>query len=165
MTKAALDTRGIRLNFGKYVGELITRVPVGYLLWIVNNDAPMVDYASAELERRGTTFPKIGISGHAVDRASLRLFWKHYLPTRKSGEGLNSWLIRTSEQALSKGSRNGSKITYKGLIYVFSTDTKWPVLMSIMLRNGGVRRKPGPRKDHDRQDAGHQQTERNRNIK
>ena len=61
MTK--IDTTNIVLDFGRYKGERIQCIPVGYLNFIVDNLHPgnhWIPVAKAELERRGTTMPKKG---------------------------------------------------------------------------------------------------------
>ena len=127
------------MTFGKHEGTPITRVPVSYLRWMVNNNTRQADQARAELERRGTTCPRLEISGHAIDRASQRLL-EIWQSKRKKGEGLHSWLVRTVEKALKGGAVSGDKIKFRGMVFVFDRSTaEWPVLMTVMLndkRNG-----------------------------
>lgn len=81
-----LNTHGVRLDFGKHSGELITRVPVSYLKWMVRNGTKSSDLAAAELERRGTQTPEVEVSGHAIDRASLNCR-KTWHETRNEARG------------------------------------------------------------------------------
>src|SRR5687767_10815733 len=105
-----INTHDLLVTFGKHKGERWTRLPIGYLKWLVNEheklknfpDAELHrDIALAELKRRGTVLEStMKISKHAIDRASLncRGIWKE---TRKDdNEGLNSWLERMANEAL-----------------------------------------------------------------
>jgi hypothetical protein len=68
-----LNTHGVLLGFGKHHDKPYTRVPVGYLKWMVNTPEMSEErrkLAEAELKRRGTHTPELDISGHAIDRAS-----------------------------------------------------------------------------------------------
>ena len=136
MPDAQVDTHGYCLTFGKHEGKLITRVDLGYLRWMINNQTPDSEYAIAELERRGSAIPTLSVSGHAIDRASLRVLdiWQS---TRKKKEGLYSWLSRVSALALRRGTMIDGKVRHKGIIFVFEMDTEWPVLTTVMLREKG----------------------------
>src|SRR5687767_15008095 len=126
-----IDTHGYRLKFSKrHADELITRVPVNYLQWMVNSHHSEAPYAEAELKRRGTVTPTLNISGHAVDRASLfcRDIWHQ---TRGEEEGLHAWLVRMSQSALKDGEKRGEKIAYNGMLWVFEQDGVWPVLKTV----------------------------------
>ncbi len=126
-----MKTENLRVDFGRHDGELYTRVPVQYLKWMVNSNHSKAAIAEAELKRRGTVTPTLDISGHAIDRASLRLLdnWKR---TAHKDEGLNAWLIRVSQEALKIGARKGDAILYADLKFVFEMDGRWPVLKTIM---------------------------------
>ena len=116
----------------RHKGELYTRIPVSYLKWMVNSNHNRKDIAEAELKRRGTVTPDLEISGHAIDKASLRCLdiWRE---TRKSDdEGLHAWLVRISGEALAKGIKNEDTCFYKGMKLIFIKDGVWPVLKSIM---------------------------------
>ena len=130
------------LTFGKHEGTPITRVPVSYLRWMVNNNTRQADQARVELKRRGSTFPRLEISGHAIDRASQRLL-ETWQSKRKKGEGLHSWLVRMVEKALKGGVVSDGKIKFRGIVFVFDHSTvEWPVLMTVMVnekRNGDGR--------------------------
>jgi len=126
-----------RLDFGKHYGKLVSRVPVGYLLWMVNNRTSQCKLAREELARRGTTFPNIEISGHAMDRASQRL-WSLYQKKAKKDEGLWSWLVRIAEQALKSGSLRDGRISFRGIKFAFDDETvEFPVLKSVYLNERG----------------------------
>lgn len=68
----------LKLPFGKYQGEYITRVSVDYLQWMVRRESMVrdgVDYKQAavdELVRRGGKYDGIIPSHHAIDRFSTR---------------------------------------------------------------------------------------------
>ncbi len=100
----APNTHHERINFGKYAGELFTRLPVSYLRWMVTNETRDHEMAQAELDRRGIPVTDDGfeISGHAIDTASLRL-WAEYIHDRGQDEGLHAWLKRIMAEALKDG--------------------------------------------------------------
>lgn len=128
------NTHGYRLKRSqKHRNELITRVPVGYLKWMVNVGHQEAPYAEAELKRRGTVTPEFDISGHAIDSASLRLF-KLWDTQRRKDEGLHAWLCRMTAGALKNGEMINESITYRGIRYVFAADGVWPVLKTVMRR-------------------------------
>jgi len=136
-----INTHNLKINFGKHSGELWTRLPVSYLRFIINEfrvDDLNVKIALSELERRGTNLDiKVDISGHAIDRASLncRRFW-HETALNKH-EGLYSWLLRTSQEAIEKNEREDGvnskdRFRYQGLKYVFKFGNFYPTLKTIM---------------------------------
>jgi len=126
-----IDTHGVRLEFGRHRGELLTRVPVSYLKWMLNAKHSQANLAQAELKRRGTVTPDLEVSGHAIDRASLlcRSFWHH---DRRDDEGLHAWLVRVSGEALKSGEKINEKIAWKGMKFKFVADGIWPVLLTVM---------------------------------
>lgn len=127
-----MNTHGVKINYGKYSGELITRLPISYIRWMINQNAPMVDYARAELERRGDTMPTVEISGHAIDKASLRVR-KIWHETRGQEEGLYSWLSRIVLEALEKGEKmDEEQYYYLGMKLVVARGAEFPSLKSIM---------------------------------
>jgi hypothetical protein len=68
-----IDTHNLIVEFGKHKGERWTRVPISYLKWLVNVGSQYAEIAQAELDRRGTRLTHdINLTGHAIDRASLR---------------------------------------------------------------------------------------------
>lgn len=129
---ADINTHGYLMKAGVHKDQLITRVPVSYLKWMVNIRHSESAYAQAELDRRGTVTPDLDISGHAIDRASLscRKIWHE---SRGPEEGLHAWLIRMSGLALKEGVRLPSgKIAYGGMKFAFEEDGQWPVLKTVM---------------------------------
>ena len=127
-----INTHGLVCDFGKHKGTLYTRLPVGYLHWMVNGRHSHADIAKAELGRRGTVRPELDVSGHAIDRASLhcRKIWHE---TANKDEGLYSWLCRMAAEAIGSGAeRPDKKFLYRGMIFVFETETEWPVLKTVM---------------------------------
>ena len=147
MTSTPLNTRGVRVESGKYSGKLFTRVPVRYLRWMVANGTGQSEYAEAELKRRGSILPTVKMTGHAINRASLdlwRKFWrgKDNIIRGRPREGLKSWLVRISEDALAKGTKkednspDSTTYYYRGLQFVFELNRAMPVLKTIMPRTG-----------------------------
>ena len=65
----------MRIEFGKYKGQRVTRLPVDYLEWLINEGAAYAPICQAELKRRGVTpgHKQVEVSNHAIDRASLRM--------------------------------------------------------------------------------------------
>lgn len=131
-----INTHLMVCDFGQaHRGELWTRVPVGYLRWIVNSARtapPQVrQIATAELKRRGSVLPTLEISGHAIDRASLRCRKTWHQTALTPDEGLHAWLCRVSEQALAMGERDGAKVRHLGLVFVFEVGDVYPVLKTI----------------------------------
>jgi hypothetical protein len=121
------------ISFGKHKGTRWTRVPVSYLRWLSNNPEPSYAKARAsqELARRGSTYPTIEITGHAIDRASTFCF-DIFKSDRRDGEGLNAWLIRVSEEARQYGDVVGEKTLYKGMKFVFEEGEFYPSLKTII---------------------------------
>jgi hypothetical protein len=132
-----INTHGVIIGFGKHKGTLLTRVPLSYLKWLINEvgmDPKWRDLARAEFERRGDTMPLVEISGHAIDKASLRVLnlWES---TRNRKEGLYSWLQRITLRALKEGKpvkANSSKIRFWGMKLVIEQGEEFPVLKTIM---------------------------------
>ena len=127
-----INTHGMTIDFGKHKGELFTRLPVSYLRFMINNKTQMWEIAKAEFDRRGDTMPKVELSGHAIDNASLRVR-KIWHETRGKDEGLYSWLQRITLEALGHGSRDHSgKFYYKGMKLAIMEGEEFPVLKTIM---------------------------------
>jgi len=125
-----IDTHDLRLDFGKHRGERVTRLPVSYLRWMVN-EGVRTDIARAELVRRGTTIPAIEISGHAVDTASLRIRRTWHEDRRKS-EGLYSWLHRRAVDARDHGERDSEgRYVFLGIRWVFAEGEVYPTLKTV----------------------------------
>lgn len=135
-----IDTHNLVVDFGKHKGQRWTRLPVSYLKWLINEGTQYADISKAELERRGTTLDySLEISGHALDRASLqcRKIWHE---NRSEDEGLHSWLMRVSEEALKcqecKVNENGDKVIFHlGMKLVFSIGEIYPTLKTVMRRD------------------------------
>lgn len=127
---APADPHGFVLDVGKHAGDLITRVPIGYLRWMVNISHQYSDIAEAEIKRRGTELPDIEVSAHAVDRASLRLLnaWRG---TRYKKEGIHSWLARMADRSLDNAPFRANCHQHMGIVFVFAYSGKWPVLKSV----------------------------------
>ena len=133
MARASYE--GETLGFGRHKDVLWTRAPISYIKWILNEPGMAADrkqIAAAELARRGTTTPDLDISGHAIDRASLRCR-KTWHETRGENEGLYSWLVRVSGEALAKNERDEQgRYKHMGLKFVFEDEGSWPVLKTVM---------------------------------
>lgn len=135
-----LDTHDLVIPFGKHKGERLTRLPVSYLKWLMNVSWNVGDYnerwgrlAKAEFERRGNTAPQIELSGHAIDKASLRVRAIWHETALNAEEGLYSWLQRIALEALEKGERlEGGKIKYQGMKFVIEQGEEYPFLKTIM---------------------------------
>lgn len=125
-----MNTHGFVMPNGRHKGDLITRVPINYLKWMVNSGHTCAAQAEAELKRRGTVTPELDVSGHAIDKASLRLLplWKQ---TAHEEEGLHAWLVRKAQEALGSVPE-GEKIDYGGIKFVFERQGRWPVLKTVM---------------------------------
>ena len=130
-----LNTHGIFLDFGKHKGEHLTRIPVSYVRWMANQeglDPAWRALAKAEHERRGNTYPTIELTGHAIDNASLRCR-KIWHETRNEDEGLYSWLMRVTLEAIEKGERlESGKIRWKSMKFVIQEGEEFPILKTIM---------------------------------
>lgn len=136
MKNEPINTHGLTVDFGKYKGELWTRIPVGYLRWCINEMLPNREaykIAEAELKRRGDTMPiTVNISNHAIDKASLRVI-KNWHEDRSKDEGLYSWLARICDEALAKQPPDKTeRITYKGCILIFTYGNKYPTLKTVL---------------------------------
>ena len=127
-----VNTHHLVVDFGKHKGELYTRVPVNYLLWMVNSNHSRAEIAKAELDRRGTVFPQIDISGHAIDRASLhcRKIWHE---TKRENEGLHAWLCRMAIDAIKANDCDeAGRYHHAGMKFAVQLDGVWPVLLTVM---------------------------------
>ncbi len=134
-----INTHGLVCDFGRHKGALYTRMPVGYLKWMVNSRHGKADIAAAELERRGTVTPDLDVSGHAIDRASLscRKIWH---TNRGENEGLHAWLVRVAREALDKNDIDAKgRYHHVGMRFAFELDGVWPVLKTVMPEKGGTK--------------------------
>lgn len=129
-----LNTHGYKMTVGKHSGELITRVPVGYLRWMVNINHSEAEYARAELARRGTVVPEIEISGHAIDRASLNCIdlWGE---RSNQDEGLHAWLVRVAQDALKKKPFKPDRFWRDGIVFVFDMGMCCPTLKTVFRKS------------------------------
>lgn len=128
-----INTHGVVMPYGKHKGELFTRVPVSYLKWMVNTRQNMWETAQAEFKRRGSKMPTIELSGHAIDNASIRVRKIWHDTKLSDDEGIYSWLMRMTEEALSNGEiLESGKIKYKGMKFVVEQGEEFPVLKTIM---------------------------------
>lgn len=131
-----INPHGMICDFGKHSGELWTRIPVSYLFWIVNQDGfdrERKAIAQAEIERRGAVKPLIEVSGHAIDRASLRFRKRWHTTALNDSEGLHAWLCRVASEALVKGEQlELGKYKYSQMKFVFEEGSEWPVLKTVM---------------------------------
>jgi len=123
------------LDFGKHKGESWGRIPVSYLTWLANKPtSDNVLKARDELKRRGTTYPTIKISGHAIDRASTRCL-KSFIGDKKKNEGIYSWLVRVSEKALKQGKEIKKDVyLYHRIEFMFEFGEIYPTLKSVFRR-------------------------------
>ena len=189
-----INTHNIKLDFGRHNGVLLTRIPLSYVKWMINEldksrqfcnkkeidkliqlDFPNTpidsildnikkdwirthqnlvlphiyywsDLARAELERRGDTLPKVEISGHAIDKASLRVLdkWRDFnrLSQRISKDlnnekplkkGLYSWLTDITLEALQHNDFKNNKYHYLGMKLAIEKGNEFPVLKTIMI--------------------------------
>jgi hypothetical protein len=126
-----INTHNLTVNFGRHKGKRYTRIPVNYLLWMVNSRHSKAEIARAELKRRGTVLPMMDISGHAIDRASqygLEI-WKS---TAQKNEGLHAWLHRMALEAMKRNPEpKDGKYPYKGMVFIIQADGVWPVLKTV----------------------------------
>lgn len=130
--KEEINTHGMLVDFGKYKDQLYTRIPVGYLKWMVQCSHSRSEIAKAELKRRGTVTPTLEVSGHAIDSASLRLRWYWHETAKSKDEGLHAWLVRMSQEALLKGKMDEEgRVFYGKMKFVFENG-EWPVLKTCM---------------------------------
>jgi len=127
-----LNTRDVVLEFGKHRDVRIQRVPVSYLFFMVRNQTKQWKFAEAELARRGTVIPKIEISGHAIDSASLRIrkIWHQH---RGEREGLHAWLASAAWDAWNlRPNDEAMEVTHLGVRWAFKLEGVYPVLLTVM---------------------------------
>lgn len=127
-----MNTHGLICDFGCWRGTRYTQVPVHYLKWMVNVRHSRAKIAEAELARRGTVTPELEVTGHALDRASLRCL-DLWASTRRDEEGLHAWLCRMAAEALADD-RAGQRcrLRHAGIKFVFGREGVWPVLKTVM---------------------------------
>lgn len=132
------NTHNEVIGFGKHKGERWTRLPISYLKWMLNEfpvNSEVYAMADSELERRGDTMPtEIEISNHAIDKASLRVR-RAWHTDRGQDEGLYSWLVRISTEALelkNKENEQNERVNYKGCKLIFTYGNHYPSLKTVM---------------------------------
>jgi len=127
---------------GKHTGEPITRVPPGYLRWMVRVEHDQAKDAAEELKRRGMLMQatSLEVTAHAVDRASIRcldVFLKHR--DEETNEGLHTWLCRTALEAVEQTKpaqhnhhgRPMAKHRYLEMTWVFDLSMATPILTTV----------------------------------
>ena len=124
-----MNTHNIRTDFGRRKGELYTRLPLSYIKWLINDLDD--DIAKAELKRRGSKLPKLELSRHAIDRASLHVLTIWSIDSLQN-EGLATWLERVTLEAIAQGAQIGDRIHYKGMKFCIAKGKEFPVLKTIM---------------------------------
>lgn len=144
---APLKTEGVIMPFGKHKDMLLTRVPRSYLMWLANEakmETKWKDLANAELSRRGTIMPSLEISGHAIDRASLRCRKIWHETKRVNGdeeEGIYSWLMRVAGEArltpAIKREEGTTAYRHIGMQFIFTEGEEFPVLKTVMPKRSG----------------------------
>jgi hypothetical protein len=136
-----IDTNNLIIDFGKYKGQLWTRVPVSYLQWLLNQKDDNIKYkkqfdydkkiAKSELNRRGTNLQHdVEITPHAVDKASLRVR-KIWHQTCNENEGIYTWLSRIAGQAIAEKGKN-EIIRYLGIKFIFKIGNNYPILKTVI---------------------------------
>jgi hypothetical protein len=133
-----INTHNVRIQFGKHKGELVTRLPIDYLEWHINEATQFSATAEAELKRRGHVIGsgrQVEISNHAIDRASLRLMG-FYLADRRQNEGLHSWLVRVALEVLTIVKYEEQADTFRVEIpeakLVYKKGKLYPTLVTVM---------------------------------
>ena len=128
------EIKNAEIGFGKYKGELWTRLPIPYLKYLSNTATGAVQaIALSELNRRGVDAKSglgMEITMHAVDRASQKLLNK-WAAERIDDEGLATWLARTGHEAIEKGTLKNGRHEWDGISYVFKFGNIEPTLVSI----------------------------------
>lgn len=137
----APDTHNLRIEFGKHSGERWTRLPIGYLVWLINEGTQVAHIAQAELDRRGYTPPTdLVVSDHAVDRASLycRKAWREH---SKKDEGMMTWLKREAQTAYELADPQDDDLVaeYIGIKWVFARGELFPTLKTVIRRKSPSR--------------------------
>lgn len=131
-----IDTANFIVPVGKHAGELITRVPVSYLRYVVREGLTLAPIAEAEIVRRGTILPDLDITLHAVDRASVKLRRLWLATQLTKDEGIATWLARMAAEALTMGVRIGDgPIMYLGCKFAFDLEGRWPLLKTVSVHD------------------------------
>jgi len=138
-----VNTHHLVVDFGKYRGKPWTQIPLSYLRWILNEPdfkgKETRNIAESEIVRRGSILDHDGVflTPHAIDRASQRCLhvWQE---TKLKDEGLYSWLLRMSKEAIARNNVEGKvkelknfKLKTDKLLFVFETGEIEMVLKSV----------------------------------
>jgi hypothetical protein len=130
-----LMSENFRLPTGKFRGVLITRVPPGYLRWMISSGHVLWEFAKKELDRRGSEELNIEVTAHAIDRASCRLIDK-FMAEASPQEGIWTWLAKKAEEALAKYDgmlQDNIQVLHEEVVYVFEMKFVVPVLTSVWI--------------------------------
>lgn len=132
-----MNTHNLKIEFGKYRGELYTRLPIHYLRWMIDQHTKDWEIAQAELNRRGAVIEhQLEVSTHAIDRASIRL-WKVWIDDTKMKVGIHRWLHDLAVEALgSSKEEKPTKVVYKDIKFVFEHNYLDTVLKTVILKGG-----------------------------
>jgi len=139
-----INTGDMVCDFGKHKGELYANLPEPYLEWMISADHSRADFARAELKRRASIIPATDISGRAIDDASTscRHIWDE---TRMTGEGVYSWLSRTTKDAIENAESDPSAIGanghvyFRGMFFAFDRDAEKAMLKTIYPKKKSTR--------------------------
>lgn len=129
-----INTHGLIVDFGRHKNTPWTRVPLGYLKWMIRSEHDKKDIAKAEMDRRGSHTPECEISGHAIDRASQSCI-SRWMDNRDGNEGLHAWLARSVMEAVGGAGERDARERYihNGLKMVIQMEAHhWPVLITVM---------------------------------
>lgn len=132
--KLEINTHNMTVSFGRHQGELYTRIPVSYLLWMINVEHTYAHIAHAEIKRRGTVLPSVEVSHHAIDRFSQK-FLKKWLEAN-SDKGIAAYLHELAEKvwfeyAADRANHSSETIYFEGINFVFEIEGRWPVLKTV----------------------------------
>jgi len=134
-TSKKINTHNLVVNFGRYKDERWTRIPLSYLRWLINEGTQYSDIAKAELDRRGYSLSAnkdIELSGHAIDKASLRLRRLWHQTAKSNNEGLFTWLERMATEAFDLLPKDSNEIVHKKIKFIFMRGEIYPVLKTVM---------------------------------
>ena len=130
-----INTHNLIVEFGKFRGERWTRIPLSYLRWLINENTQYAHIARAEIERRGaslTADKSIELSGHAIDKASLRLRKTWHETALDINEGLFSWLERVAAEAYTRIQDDENSVIFNRIKFVYMKGELYPVLKTVM---------------------------------
>lgn len=144
MNQPSVETHHLRILYGIHKGELWTRLPIPYLQTLVAARYADAHIAQAELDRRGITNPRLYVTAHAIDRASVHAL-DVYVERRQVGEGIASWLSRIAREAiesepdLKRQVRQAKEVPaerdrlpWGPLELRFDFATVWPILKTVV---------------------------------